>query len=310
MNLHSYPSIYNLGHRYVADLLNGPVIVEEKIDGSQFSFGEINGELCARSKGASIYVDAPEGMFKLAAEQVKARKGLLGPGLTYRGEYLAKPRHNGLAYDRIPKDNIIIFDINTDPECSYFMSPEEKLGEANRVGFEVVPHLFQGKVEGIAEFRTFLDRTSVLGGQKIEGVVVKPVGYGLFGVDKKVLMGKFVSEAYKEVQAGHWKQDNPKQGDIIERIAVQYGTQARWNKAIQHLREAGQLQDDPRDIGLLMKEVPNDVLKECESEIKAEIFKWAWNHVRRMLTRGLPEYYKEELLKKQFEVTDARPDLD
>lgn len=36
---HSYPSIYNLGHRYIADLLTVPVIVEEKIDGSQFSFG-------------------------------------------------------------------------------------------------------------------------------------------------------------------------------------------------------------------------------------------------------------------------------
>jgi hypothetical protein len=29
VNLHSYPSIFNLGHRLVADLLKTPVIVEE-----------------------------------------------------------------------------------------------------------------------------------------------------------------------------------------------------------------------------------------------------------------------------------------
>jgi len=34
-----YCQIYNLGHRAIADLLRGPVIIEEKIDGSQFSFG-------------------------------------------------------------------------------------------------------------------------------------------------------------------------------------------------------------------------------------------------------------------------------
>jgi ATP-dependent RNA circularization protein (DNA/RNA ligase family) len=35
----SYPSIYALGHRAIRELFDGPVVVEEKIDGSQFSFG-------------------------------------------------------------------------------------------------------------------------------------------------------------------------------------------------------------------------------------------------------------------------------
>ena len=68
-----------------------------------------------------------------------------------------------------------------------------------------------------------------------------------------------------------------------------------------HLKEAGKLEGDPRDIGALMKEVPEDVLKECQAEITADLFKWAWPHLRRTLTHGLPEWYKEELLKKQFE---------
>lgn len=33
-SIHSYPNIYNLGHRAVTDLLGLEVIVEEKVDGS------------------------------------------------------------------------------------------------------------------------------------------------------------------------------------------------------------------------------------------------------------------------------------
>ncbi len=36
---HSYPKIYGLGHKAITELLSDNVMVEEKIDGSQFSFG-------------------------------------------------------------------------------------------------------------------------------------------------------------------------------------------------------------------------------------------------------------------------------
>ena len=35
----SYPSIFNLGHKAIQNLLTVDVNVEEKVDGSQFSFG-------------------------------------------------------------------------------------------------------------------------------------------------------------------------------------------------------------------------------------------------------------------------------
>jgi hypothetical protein len=36
---HSYSSIYALGHKALAELFMEPVLIEEKVDGSQFSFG-------------------------------------------------------------------------------------------------------------------------------------------------------------------------------------------------------------------------------------------------------------------------------
>lgn len=312
----SYPSIFTMGHRAIKDLLNYEVNVEEKVDGSQFSFGLVEASpvdpvhltymgqdyaLKIRSKGCVMNIDAPEKMFALAAETVKkivTSKGLT-PGWTYRGEYLARPKHNSLAYDRVPKDYIIIFDINTGNQ--EYLSYEDKRTESERLGLECVPRLYTGRVESVDQFRRFFSTVSVLGGQAIEGVVIKPKNYDLFGTDKKLLLGKFVSEAFKEVHRKSWGETNPTQKDIITRLGDEYRTPARWNKARQHLREAGLLVNDVKDIGPLIKEVPEDVLKECQDEIKEKLFKYAWPHIRRTLTAGLPEWYKDELLKQSFD---------
>lgn len=317
---HSPQSIFNVGHRAIKDLFTVPVQVQEKVDGSFFAFGLFPQaeagtnytdnasdvyELRVRSKGAIMVPDAPEALFKKAVSAVKSRESLLHKGWQYRGETLAKPKHNALAYDRTPKDNIILFDILTDEE--QYLPYDELKAEGDRIGFEVVPQLFSGNVENVEQFRLYLDCTSVLGGQKIEGVVIKPLE-PMYGPDKKMLFAKFVSEAFKEVHKKAWGESNPGPKDIIGIIGAMYGTQSRWQKALQHLREAGQVTDSPRDIGLLMREVPQDIKKECEDEIKDALFKYAWPHISRLVTRGVPVWYKDLLLKQQFETdTDQTP---
>lgn len=301
----SYSSIYNLGHSAVATLLHGPVIVEEKIDGSQFSFTKRadTHELECRSKGAIINMIAPEGMFAKAVEVVKGLAPLLVPGITYRGEYLAKPKHNVMAYDRVPKNHVILFDVEyVTHGTTYFQNTFQKDLSARVLGMEAVPVLFDGMLEDVTLLRKLLDTESCLGGQKIEGVVIKPKDYDLFGRDKKVLMGKFVSEAFKEVHANEWKKEHgPKSStDILNELALNYATPARWQKALIHLREAGKIGNTLKDIGELIAAVPPDVLKECREEIAEKLFAWAWPNLRRSVTRGLPEWYKQELLALQF----------
>jgi hypothetical protein len=309
---HSYASIYNMGHAAIADLLLDDVIVEEKVDGSQFSFGLFE-EPCmdfgalstgtqrlrVRSKGAEMIPDAPEKMFNKGVEAVKSRLGILHPGWTYRAEYLAKPKHNVLAYDRVPADHVVIFDINIGEE--QYLSREQKAEEARRLGFEVVPLLYFGKVNTLADFRKFLEHPSFLGGQKVEGVVVKQAKVTRFGRDHKALIGKFVSEAFKESHSKVWKAENPNNGDVIERLIHDYHSQARWQKAVQHLREAGELLGEPRDIALLVREIPKDIEKECADEIKAKLWVWAWPKIQRGVMVGMPQWYKELLLASQFE---------
>lgn len=115
-----------------------------------------------------------------------------------------------------------------------------------------------------------LDHTSFLGGAKMEGVVIK--NYLRFGKDGKALMGKFVSEEFKEVHRGTWKTKNPTQSDIITNIVSQFSGSARWIKTVHRLRDTGRLENTPKDIGLLIKDVQADLKEECEGEIKELLF--------------------------------------
>jgi len=279
-------------------------LVEEKVDGSQFSFGKFAAfdppcesmELRCRSKGAQLNLFAPEKMFLKAVETVRELEPLLVPGWTYRAEYLAKPKHNTLVYDRVPEKHLILFDVSTGLET--YLSYDEKRREAERLGLELVPCLHSGEITDPEEFRRLLDTTSILGGQKVEGLVVK--NYSRYGLDKHILMGKFVSEAFKEAHGVAWKESNPNAGDVIQTLSTAYRSPARWTKAVQHLKEAGLLKGEPSDIGLLMKEVPLDIEKECADEIRDALYAWAWPKIRHAACAGLPEWYKERLLESQF----------
>lgn len=298
--MHGYSSIYTLGHKLAANLFQGEVTIEEKVDGSQFSFGVFEGELKMRSKGSDLYMPVSNKLFAGACQYVESIKDILMPGWTYRGEVLFRPKHNSLAYERTPKNNVVIFDIDRG-DCDY-VSYDEKVAEATRIGLEVVPLFFKGTIDSAETLQEFFERDSFLGSAKIEGMVIK--NYNQFGADKKTLMGKWVSEAFKEVHRAEWKKSNPGRGDVIDRLIAMYKTEPRWNKAIQHLKEAGQLDDSPKDIGPLMKEVSVDVLKECGAEIKEELFKLAWPQISRGVTGGLPEFYKKLLAEKQFAVKE------
>lgn len=295
MNIPSYPKVYNLGHPAIKDLFDGTVQIEEKVDGSQISFGVINGQLEMRSRRQKIEPEDPTGMFANAVETCKAIEKDMGPNLVYRGEYLQKPKHNTLCYDRVPDGHIIIWDICTlnGTHCS----PEAREDLASDLGLETVP-VYEANITELGALDKLLENTSVLGGQLIEGVVIK--NYGKFGEDGKYLVGKYVSERFRELHKGNMQHKRGK-GDIITQLAGKYSTEARWEKAIQHLKEAGQLEGAHRDIGPLMKELHRDFHEECGDQVKEELWDFVKKELMRRIVAGFPEFYKKRLAEKQFE---------
>jgi hypothetical protein len=298
MNLHSFPKVYAVGHGAIGELFQGSVLVEEKVDGSQFSFGVQNGELSLRSKGAELYADNPEKMFSLGIETAKRLTPGLRDGWTYRTEFLQKPKHNTMKYDRVPNGHVILYDINTGDEI--YLTRREKEEEAARLGLEIVPVLYEGLVDTPETLYNLLNRDSILGGGKIEGIVVK--NYNQFGRDKKVQMGKFVTEEFKETHGKEWKADNPTLGDVVERIIATLRSEVRWNKSIARLREAGKLENSPRDIGMLIKEVQSDIKAEEMEFIQQKLVEYAVPRILRASTAGLPDHYKKTLLESAFTI--------
>lgn len=298
MSFSQYPSIYSFGHPAVKDILKLPVIVEEKIDGSQFSFSLLpSGEMVFRSKGAIVYPETAQKLFIPAIETAFSIKDKLIVGAVYRGEALYRPKHNCLAYSRAPKGGFILFDVMIGPED--YIPYDQKAHTAELLGLEVVPKLYEGKVESFEQIMSLLDRESCLGGVKIEGIVVKQ--YGMFGEDKKPIFAKHVSEEFKEKHGQEWKSGNPGKSDFVFNIGEIYRHENRWLKAIQHLSESGQLTNTPKDIGVLIREINLDILKEEEYTIKQKLFDYFWNkQISRQVTRGFPEFYKEYLIKNSL----------
>lgn len=299
-----YPKVLALGHRGLKGLFTDTVYIEEKVDGSQFSFRFDGNEVHFKSKRVAVYREDP-GMFRAGVEAVLAAHAECEPlpvGYTFRGEYLRAPKHNTLTYGRVPKQHIVIWDIER-PDGSH-LNPLSRGRLASAWGFEAVP-VYTQDVKSCyppkartgftqAEIDALLDRESFLGGCKIEGFVVKshtrfdPV-YG------KILVGKYVSEAFKEKHVAGFKSTKDKQKSGIEALKDRYRSEARWRKAVQRLRDDGTLKGDPTDIGPLMREVAVDMLEEEEHEIKECLFNLFKKEFARASTRGLPEWYKREL---------------
>lgn len=294
--LTAYPKIYSLGHPSIAELLTSPVIIEEKVDGSQFSFGKFetpNGDfvVSCRSKNQELILGSPEPMFLKAIQTVNEISYLLTPNWTYRAEFVSALRHNTLTYNRVPKGYLVLFDVLT--ESGEWLAPTERSQEAERLGIDSIPVLRVGNFTKIEEIHSILDTESFLGGANIEGVVIKN--------PMKKLMGKWVCEKFKETNSKLWKKDNPTVNDVVQNIIDGLRTVPRWEKAIQHLREAGQLESSPTDIALLIREIPKDIEQEEKERIKDVLYQWAWPHIKRGVTKGLSDWYKEKLLKRQFE---------
>lgn len=299
----AYPKIFTIGSPYIPNLFKGGVEVTEKIDGSQFNFGvDSKKNLLLRSKGKDIYIEDPEKMFQKAIDYTvsidKKIKNQFSPETFFYTEFLSKPKHNVLDYKRIPKNHLILF-------AAYFagigFADYQKLKEASEIlDIEVVPLLFEGVIKNVEELKHLLNLESGLGGETVEGIVVKNYGQTIFVGDQVFpSLGKFVREQFKERHKTEWKEKEGK--GKWQTFLESFRTEARFRKAVQHLVEKGELRFTPADIGRLLVELKRDILTEEKESIKEELYKFFMAEILRKATAGFPEWYKEQLLKKAFE---------
>ncbi len=153
-----------------------------------------------------------------------------------------------------------------------------------------------GKLEFI---KTYLEKESYLGGPNMEGVVIRNLGqdYLQGDIDLPFLIGKYVSEKFKEKMDGKVRYDK----GSWERYMDSYKTEARWRKAIQHLRERGEFMGSLKDIGACINEVKQDITSEHREEIERYLWKKHGGNLLRRACQGFPEFFKDQLARGDFE---------
>jgi hypothetical protein len=304
--MQSFPKIFAIGTDYINRIFLDEVEITEKIDGSQFGFCKINGEIQMRSKGAILYQDNPTKLFEKAIDYVCSIEDLIPDNTIFYGEVLDRPKHNTLTYERVPKHNIIIFG-SCDPTGKFISRYEELEKISNSLDLETVPLLYKGKIESPEELLKLLEYDSCLGSENLgegihlEGIVVKNYSqpFLLGGQPIPIMMGKYVTEKFKEVHREKWGKENTGIGKW-QTFVDSFRTEARWEKAIQHLKESEELENSPRDIGKLLKEISNDIVSEEMDNIKNFLWKEFSGQILRSSAKGFPEYYKTRILKEGF----------
>jgi hypothetical protein len=277
-------------------MFKGEVEVSEKIDGSQFAFGmnEV-GEFECRSKGQMIDMEHP-GMFTIAVAQAKKimEKSIYSgcKKLYFYTEFLLKPKHNKLCYDRVPNGNLYLFAIWN---YNIWEDTNSVKWNAVKMGIEP-PHIInicdleerEGSVFKLDEYlKATFETDSILGGCKIEGVVIK--NYNQKTRANQITMCKAVRPEFREIVSS--PKDKVSKELALEAFLSSFKTDARWDKAIMHLGQCDELEGTPKDIGKLIKEILRDLEDEYGSVIKDVLYQKFIKEINTRTIKGFAEYY-------------------
>ncbi len=74
-----------------------------------------------------------------------------------------------------------------------------------------------------------------------------------------------------------------------------FQTEARWMKAIQHLRDSGELTNTVKDIGPIIKEIQADVKREEYEIIMEQLWQMYGRDLIKETTTHFPMFYKNYL---------------
>lgn len=281
-----YPSIQTLdinSSRNWTEYTNYKYYIEEKIDGSQLSMlVNVNNKLEFYNK--QKIATENNSAFAKAIIMLKFTydtKGILNPNYIYHGESVCKIKHNVNVYERTPANYFILFDIYDIVSESY-LSPEDKISEADRIGLDIIPILYYNsnpeqnpyvKCEDLIKQIELGSIPSCLGGTP-EGIVLK---HHAFNQNGKIVSTKlkYVTDIFKERHLTKQPKSDLSADDFLIHLGTSFCTEARFQKSVQHLSEDNKINlDQPKksDIDKIIVELNADFDKEYKEEIMLRLW--------------------------------------
>ncbi|MDY0062047.1 MAG: RNA ligase family protein [Myxococcota bacterium] len=180
------------------ELLDGEVVVEEKIDGANLGFSTTeDGELQCQNRGSYLQLDACHPQFRpLRAWLGPCRTPLvdaLWPDLMLFGEWCHAV--HSVRYDRLP-DWFLGFDVY-DRAQDVFWDTARRDRLLAQLGLRAVPHVDRGR-HTVASLQALFG-TSQVGSEPLEGLVLRRAAGGL-----TVARSKLVRPAFTQAIETHW----------------------------------------------------------------------------------------------------------
>lgn len=300
-----FPMFPKVSRKMNKEIFLGSIEVTEKLDGSQFRIGLFKQELIYGSRKKEMPTDP---MFDIAIEQAYRIYDIWKeeklPEMILYAEYLKKPKHNTLQYERVPKNHLYLFEVLFVKDGEIVgVGSLQQIQEFAKI-FDIDPPnvLYVGKALTKEKLQEYVDRESYLGGTKQEGIVIRsreytypsppnPPIFNLFP-----LRAKLVREDFMELNTKVHAADHAKNKTIMDKMLERYFTEARVRKAVLRLREAGKLTGTLRDIPLVINEFLDDLFEEELDDIKDFLWSFYEKRFKRKIANRVAVMYRTKIL--------------
>ena len=281
-----YPKIHRLGKEETEGILDGEVLVQEKIDGANTSIWREGDRMCFGSRnnevpdfrGLKTYVEKHEGIIDLLDRHEHYR---------LFGELLVK---HTVKYNQLSYNHFYLFDIYDHKEEKWL-----KAGDVMLLAREYAikyPKLFGHDEYTEEELKKFLGQSDL--GERGEGIVIKRHGWtNKFG---DFQYAKIVTEQFKEDNKICFGGNNKHSDCYWETYCMnEWITEARVRKIIQKIesqedRKLG-LPDTPR----IASTVYHDMVEEEAWTMSKKRMKIDFKTLSRMCNKKIQMIYKEIL---------------
>lgn len=313
----SLPSYWKSKNHFDPDLVklgffhDTMLTAEEKIDGSQFSFGKVTDKyggtrMMWRSKNCDIQYDTKsDPRFHQAIQNLYANNvfAVAPLNVVFRCELVSTKRHNKLTYNRVPSGFLVVFgaeNIATGRSVPRYIwtavAEQLKLESVRLLGY--IDTKEKTATEVINTASGWLNMESMLGGAAIEGVVLKRETNWVLNQDGNPIYCKIVANEFREMMRVKETTKGVRgTEDIIGRIVSMIQTDAVYSKAVQHLMDDGKLTNTVKDIGPLISEIQKDLSEEVSPMAKEVLWEWARHQVVRGVVTPFALWYKKRLAR-------------
>ena len=266
------------------------IIVQEKVDGSQFTITKQNGVLQFYNKNKQV--SPKRGPWINVWLAIQGKEDMFQEGLYYHGEAFTDRHTNVVVYNRVPRYFWLVYKIVR--QDNSILTPVEMHELLKGTGIELVQTLYDSQTEELHtkmglqtiidillfKIGSFCEIQSCLGG-KPEGIVVKVLNVPNAGKISNTRY-KYVLPEFAEMhQEKRHRLPEVPDAQFIKELGLVYDTDARRQKAVQHLKEQERWTDGDtmKNIQAMVDELDNDLLKERVDEIKDMLLARFWKEI-------------------------------